>query len=124
MLRAFSTRRYERLEGDGGGDNEHNNHPPPSPSSSSFAGSLKRVTSLPVKLLTSSSTRKLAPEPDTPVKQTGKQAKKAGNIHPLLSLFDPRRRKKATAKPEFARYLQYIKEGGVWNEKSDKPSIY
>ncbi|KAD7479251.1 hypothetical protein E3N88_02387 [Mikania micrantha] len=53
---------------------------------------------------------------------TVKQAKKASKIHPLFSLFE--RKKKATAKPEFSRYIQYLREGGVWDANSDRPVIY
>ncbi|XP_071708524.1 uncharacterized protein [Rutidosis leptorrhynchoides] len=54
-----------------------------------------------------------------------KQVKKASKVHPMFSLFERRSRKKnATAKPEFSRYLQYLKEGGVWDSNSSKPVIY
>ncbi|XP_065851579.1 uncharacterized protein [Euphorbia lathyris] len=46
-------------------------------------------------------------------------------IHPLFSLFDGRRRKKkTTAKPEFTRYLEYVREGGMWDLNSNMPVIY
>lgn len=47
--------------------------------------------------------------------------------HPIFSLFDGRRRsnkKKATAKPEFSRYVEYLKEGGMWDSSSNTPIIY
>lgn len=47
--------------------------------------------------------------------------------HPIFSLFDGRRRsnkKKATAKPEFSRYVEYLKEGGMWDSRSNTPIIY
>ncbi|KAF8098038.1 hypothetical protein N665_0275s0009 [Sinapis alba] len=58
-----------------------------------------------------------------------------GSFHPLLSLFNVRfqRKKKkttkkkkslATAKPEFARYMEYVKEGGVWDPNSKAPVIH
>ncbi|KAL8193781.1 hypothetical protein R6Q57_026473 [Mikania cordata] len=51
--------------------------------------------------------------------------KKVSKLHPLFSLFERKsRRKKATAKPEFSRYIQYLKEGGVWDANSTKPVIY
>lgn len=54
-----------------------------------------------------------------------KQVKKVSRIHPLFTLFERRsRKKKATAKPEFSRYMQYLKEGGVWDANSIKPVIY
>ncbi|KAL7614059.1 uncharacterized protein LOC111897370 [Lactuca sativa] len=54
-----------------------------------------------------------------------KQVKKVSKVHPLFSLFEKRsRRKKATAKPEFSRYMQYLKEGGSWDSNSNMPVIY
>nr|GEU83117.1 hypothetical protein [Tanacetum cinerariifolium] len=54
-----------------------------------------------------------------------KQAKKASMFHPIFAIFGKGgRRKKATAKPEFARYMQYLKEGGVWNPNQSRPVIY
>ncbi|CAH8351657.1 unnamed protein product [Eruca vesicaria subsp. sativa] len=60
-----------------------------------------------------------------PVEKTG------GSVHPLLSFFDvglQRRKKKkkstTSAKPEFSRYLEYVKEGGVWDATSNGPVIY
>ncbi|KAE9607749.1 hypothetical protein Lal_00013433 [Lupinus albus] len=44
--------------------------------------------------------------------------------HPLLSFLDFRRKKKTTAKPEFSRYLEYLREGGIWDLNSNKPVIY
>ncbi|KAI3798876.1 hypothetical protein L1987_34160 [Smallanthus sonchifolius] len=66
-------------------------------------------------------------KPEVPVKVSyfEKQVKKVSRIHPLFSLFERRsRKKKATAKPEFARYMQYLKEGGIWEANSVKPVIY
>ncbi|ESQ31129.1 hypothetical protein EUTSA_v10005334mg [Eutrema salsugineum] len=66
-------------------------------------------------------------EVNKPVEKTG------GSVHPLLTFFDVRlqRKKKpkkkkstTTAKPEFARYLEYVKEGGVWDATSNGPVIY
>ncbi|KAL2348548.1 hypothetical protein Fmac_002548 [Flemingia macrophylla] len=55
--------------------------------------------------------------------------KKANNnpkekSHPLFSFFDLRRKKKTTSRPEFARYLEYVKEGGMWDLNTNKPVIY
>ncbi|MFS8010535.1 hypothetical protein Hanom_Chr14g01298231 [Helianthus anomalus] len=62
---------------------------------------------------------------EPPVKFIEKQVKKASKIHPFFSLFERRsRKKKATAKPEFSRYMQYLKEGGIWDANSIKPVIY
>nr|AFK34727.1 unknown [Medicago truncatula] len=44
--------------------------------------------------------------------------------HPLLNFLDFRRKKKTTARPEFARYIEYLKEGGMWDLNSNKPVIY
>ncbi|XP_047319089.1 uncharacterized protein LOC124922400 [Impatiens glandulifera] len=125
MFRAFSTRRYERLGGAGGGGIDHHHYQPSSLGGGDmFNAKLRRVTSLPVKFLTSTS-RKLGSTDSNIVNSPAKPtAAAAGKVHPILGLLDLRRRKKATAKPEFARYLQYLKEGGVWDAKSDKPSIY
>ncbi|XP_047319392.1 uncharacterized protein LOC124922721 [Impatiens glandulifera] len=124
MFRAFSTRRYERLGDAGGSEHHHHHHEPCSLGGDMFDVKLRRVSSLPVKIFTSTS-RKLGQDSNNaPAKPTSAAKKAAGKVHPILSLLDLRRRKKATAKPEFARYLQYIKEGGVWDAKSDKPSIY
>ncbi|CDY30774.1 BnaC07g16740D [Brassica napus] len=62
-----------------------------------------------------------------PVEKTGR------SVHPLLSFFDIGSQKKkkktkkkttTTAKPEFSRYLEYVKEGGVWDATSNGPVIY
>ncbi|KAG7560394.1 hypothetical protein ISN45_Aa05g019270 [Arabidopsis thaliana x Arabidopsis arenosa] len=114
MFRAMSTRKihggYEKL-----GDEE---------------ARLKRVSSVPASVYGQS--RNPVPElKKTPtVKPTG-----GGPVHPLLSFFDvhfQRKKKKkttkkkslATAKPEFARYLEYVKEGGVWDPSSNAPAIH
>ncbi|KAG4380242.1 hypothetical protein GLYMA_16G135600v4 [Glycine max] len=44
--------------------------------------------------------------------------------HPLLSFLALRWKKKTTARPEFARYLEYLKEGGMWDLNSNKPVMY
>ncbi|KAI3794231.1 hypothetical protein L1987_36860 [Smallanthus sonchifolius] len=70
---------------------------------------------------------KLVPESKAPAKVVSieKQAKKVSKLHPLFSLFERKsRKKKATAKPEFSRYMQYLKEGGTWDANSVKPVIY
>ncbi|KAK7262879.1 hypothetical protein RJT34_30460 [Clitoria ternatea] len=82
---------------------------------------LKRSTSLPSRV--SNSSRKMALGDinilqRNPTKKANKSDKKS---HPLLSFLDLRRKKKTTAKPEFARYLEYLKEGGMWDLKSNKP---
>ncbi|XP_010465407.1 PREDICTED: uncharacterized protein LOC104745768 [Camelina sativa] len=64
-----------------------------------------------------------------------KVEKSGGSVHPLFSFFDmsiKRKKKKkkkkstttTTAKPEYARYMEYVKEGGVWDNTSNEPVIY
>ncbi|KAL9671388.1 hypothetical protein QQ045_008956 [Rhodiola kirilowii] len=50
-----------------------------------------------------------------PSSSPAKLAKKASKIHPLFGLFDPKSKKKTITKAEFGRYLEYVKEGGLWN---------
>ncbi|XP_010444789.1 PREDICTED: uncharacterized protein LOC104727391 [Camelina sativa] len=64
--------------------------------------------------------------------QKVKVEKSGGTVHPLFSFFDmslkrKKQKKKSTrttAKPEYARYLEYVKEGGVWDNTSNEPVIY
>nr|XP_007156065.1 hypothetical protein PHAVU_003G255300g [Phaseolus vulgaris]ESW28059.1 hypothetical protein PHAVU_003G255300g [Phaseolus vulgaris] len=56
-----------------------------------------------------------------PTKKGNNSEKKS---HPLLSFLALRRKKKTTARPEFARYLEYLKEGGMWDLKSNKPVMH
>ncbi|XP_030523976.1 uncharacterized protein LOC115736411 [Rhodamnia argentea] len=114
MFRAFSTRR-------GRGRYEKLGREPAAPPSE--AGKLKRTASLPAGALGSSSNP--VPEVVFPANPQGKPTRKVSNSHPLFSLFDgSRRRKKATARPELARYLEYVKEGGLWDADSNKPIIH
>ncbi|XP_012091075.1 uncharacterized protein LOC105649132 [Jatropha curcas] len=112
MFRALSTRRsqhggYEKLA-----DESTIGLLPPAE-----APTLKRSKTVPSRVLVSST--KLPSELPLP------KVKKANSkSHPLFSLFDSRRKKKATAKPEFTRYLEYVKEGGVWDVNSNMPVIY
>ncbi|KAK4262147.1 hypothetical protein QN277_027738 [Acacia crassicarpa] len=55
-----------------------------------------------------------------PTKKTATKEKS----HPLFSFMDFRRKKKPTSRPEFVRYLEYLKEGGVWDLNSNKPVIH
>ncbi|XP_011658493.1 uncharacterized protein LOC105436031 [Cucumis sativus] len=116
MLRALSTRRcphrYEFFAED--------------PTLSLLEGRLKRATSLPTIVLGSGS-RKPAfditfPEFAQAKQKQSKKANKGG--HPIFSFFDFRRKRKSTARPEFARYLEYLKEGGLWDLKANAPVIY
>jgi hypothetical protein len=112
MFRALSTRRshrrYEKLADE--------------PAVGTLEVKLKRSTSLPARVFGSltKSTLELAFPDSSQVKHTNKVTKS----HPLFSLFNARRKKKTTAKPEFARYLEYLKEGGVWDMNSNMPVIY
>lgn len=86
---------------------------------------VKKVAILPIRML---KTTKI-PKPDTTVSvlpQTAKRSTRdAARSHPLLSFFGAPRRKKALAvKPEFIRYLEYMKEGGRWDADSNRPVIY
>lgn len=113
MFRAFSTRR-------GHGRYEKLGHEPAVPPLE--AEKLKRTTSLPAGVFGSSSNP--TPEVTFLADPPGKPPKKANKSHPLFSLFDGRRKKKATARPELARYLEYVKEGGLWDADSNKPVLY
>ncbi|XP_022775330.1 uncharacterized protein LOC111317194 [Durio zibethinus] len=125
MLRAFSTRRshggYERLleaEVD-----------EPVSSVSRFEAQLKRARSVPARVFGLS--RKFTPESTMPENSQVKKSssstsnkKVTKSPHPLFSLFDARRKKKTTAKPEYARYVEYLKEGGMWDTNANMPVIY
>ncbi|CAN8278659.1 unnamed protein product [Cochlearia groenlandica] len=95
---------------------------------------LKRVTSVPASVYGNS--RNPIQED---VKKTPKEKPSGGSIHPLFRFFEgsSQRKKKTTktttttkkknsvkAKPEFARYLEYVKEGGVWDPNSNAPVIH
>ncbi|XP_050226354.2 uncharacterized protein LOC126676237 [Mercurialis annua] len=116
MLRALSTRKgrrgYDRLVAD------------ESTALSLLDGNLKRSKTLPAKLPRSFDLSAKLPLPhDIKVKPAPKKLSKIAT-HPLFALFDTRRKKKTTAKPELARYLQYMKEGGTWDAKSNMPVIF
>ncbi|CAN1344293.1 hypothetical protein LINPERPRIM_LOCUS40040 [Linum perenne] len=34
------------------------------------------------------------------------------------------RKKRTTSRPEFARYIQYVKEGGIWDHGSAVPVMH
>ncbi|KAI3415103.1 uncharacterized protein J3R85_015408 [Psidium guajava] len=114
MFRAFSTQR-------GRGRYEKLGREPAVPPSE--AGKLKRTAGWPAGSFGSSSNP--APEVSFPAYPQGKLPRKVNKSHPLFSLFDgSRRRKKVTARPELARYLEYVKEGGLWDADSNKPVIH
>jgi hypothetical protein len=57
-------------------------------------------------------------------KKSSKMSKeKAIDSHPVLKILNAPT-KKATSRPEFLRYLEYIKEAGSWGDDSERPSIY
>ncbi|MCD7460112.1 hypothetical protein HAX54_042904 [Datura stramonium] len=60
----------------------------------------------------SSSSKKVTSEDNFRANAQLKEAKKASKIHPIFSLFETKKKKKATARPEFSRYIQYLREGG------------
>jgi hypothetical protein len=113
MFRALSTRRnhrtYEKLADEPAAVGP-------------LEGKLKRSTSLPAQVF--GSQRKSTPELAFPAGFQVKPTNKVTKSHPLFSLFGDRRKKKTTAKPEFARYIEYLKEGGVWDKNSNIPVIY
>lgn len=118
MFRSLSTRRghgigrYERL------GKESNVITPLIPQE------LKRSTSVPV---VAASSRKVATfgggVPHNLQRQSTKKSTKEKS-HPLFSFMDFRRKKKPTSRPEVVRYLEYLKEGGMWDLNSNKPVIH
>ncbi|XP_061342384.1 uncharacterized protein LOC133288598 [Gastrolobium bilobum] len=119
MFRSTSTRRgpakYEKLDKESAANGNSNEE-------------FKRSTSFPSQ--SSSSSKKMAlGSTFGDINLQRNPTKKADNnpkekSHPLFSFFDLRRKKKTTAKPEFARYLEYLKEGGMWDSNSNEPVIY
>lgn len=91
------------------------------PTISLMEGRLKRTTSVPTIVLGSGSRN---PTSAVPAQAKLKQSKKASKGHALFNFFDFGRKRKSTAKPEFARYLEYVKEGGLWDLKANAPVIY
>ncbi|CAF2018916.1 hypothetical protein HID58_077576 [Brassica napus] len=84
---------------------------------------LKKGTSVPASVYGNS--RNPVQDAKTPTsKPTG------GSVHHLLNLFNRKKKKTkskkslATAKPEFARYMEYVKEGGVLDPNSNAPVIH
>ncbi|KAG6484546.1 uncharacterized protein LOC122009671 [Zingiber officinale] len=45
------------------------------------------------------------------------------DAHPVIRILEAPS-KKATSRPEFLRYLEYLKEGGTWEPNSERPFIY
>ncbi|KAG6767910.1 hypothetical protein POTOM_026800 [Populus tomentosa] len=82
-----------------------------------LAGELETSESLPAHEVSGSpklstlGRPEVAPQNVSSVKPSRRKDSKS---HPLFSLCDGAgRKKKPTARPEFARYLQYVKEGGI-----------
>ncbi|GMI68901.1 hypothetical protein like AT3G50900 [Hibiscus trionum] len=133
MLRAFSTRRnrsgYERLLVETEVDDQ------PVSRNNQFEAQLKRARSVPARVF-GLSKKFNAPELGFPEKgrvkssstttttDSNKKGAKSKSVHPLFSLFDTRRKKRTTAKPEFARYIEYLKEGGMWDMNANMPIIH
>ncbi|CAH8344757.1 unnamed protein product [Eruca vesicaria subsp. sativa] len=45
--------------------------------------------------------------------------------HPIFSfLYGKKKKPSTTRKPEFSRYLEYLKEGGMWDARTNTPVIY
>ncbi|CAL1360863.1 unnamed protein product [Linum trigynum] len=120
MLRALSTHRshsskYEKLV-----DNTE------SSSADLLGGSdheLKR--SKKIRFLGSGGGHKVSVELKLPSLPAVKPAMRVNKIHPLFSLFDRRRQnRRITSRPVFARYIEYVKEGGFWDKNSDMPVMH
>lgn len=60
----------------------------------------------------SSSSKKVTSEDNFRANAQVKEVKKASKIHPIFGLFETKKKKKVTARPEFSRYIQYVREGG------------
>ncbi|KAK6798079.1 hypothetical protein RDI58_005781 [Solanum bulbocastanum] len=109
MLRAMSTRRDYRGYGVLNKEDEEE-------ASAPILGKPKlsrnRTVPAAAKFFRSSSSKKVTSEDKFRASAQVKGAKKASKIHPIFSLFETKRKKKATARPEFSRYIQYLREGG------------
>ncbi|KAL0790881.1 hypothetical protein Bca101_007127 [Brassica carinata] len=118
MLRSFSTRTrsrrgaYERVSDD---------------STFSLLGAkLRRSTSVPyyapsIKLGAGGAPTILEEIP----RQKSKKVKPTSKFsHPIFSFLYGKKKKSTTRKPEFSRYLEYLKEGGMWDARSNAPVIY
>ncbi|KAL1369707.1 hypothetical protein HN51_000064 [Arachis hypogaea] len=125
MLRSMTTRRgpgrYEKLGKE-------------SSTTALLHEEFKRSTSLPAHRTLSSSSRKMGSSAlfgninlqRNPTKRGNGNNNNNGSkkSHPLLSFLDLRKKSKTTARPEFARYVEYLKEGGMWDFKTNKPVIH
>ncbi|KAL2906575.1 Beta-hexosaminidase subunit B1 [Bienertia sinuspersici] len=125
LFRALSTRRsqrgggYDRLSDETVAINDHHH---------GHDTVLKRVTSVPASMLFGSSSKKFGLETNYPGSNSKpKQSKKSsGNksSHPVFSLFEGKwKKKKITANPDFSRYIEYLKEGGMLNKNTNSPVL-
>ncbi|KAH7651115.1 hypothetical protein IHE45_20G036400 [Dioscorea alata] len=57
------------------------------------------------------------------LKSKGQNASSSG-CHPVLKAMQAPNFDKALMKPEFLRYLDYLKEAGTWDPNSSSPIIY
>jgi hypothetical protein len=125
MFRSNSTRRghekYEKLDKEFGGNNY----------GISNEEYLKRSISVPSGPSSTKAKMAMATNLGNNINLQRNPTKKASNdhkeksTHPLFNLFDfGKKKKKASSKPEFARYVEYMKEGGMWDLESNKPVIY
>ncbi|XXG64859.1 hypothetical protein AAC387_Pa05g2700 [Persea americana] len=98
---------------------------PSEPKSAKTPIKAKKVTILPVRMLKTTKTTKPETTVSVPPQTTKCSTRDATRSHPLLNFLGTSRRKKvATLKPEFIRYLEYMKEGGRWDADSNRPVIY
>ncbi|KAK1440583.1 hypothetical protein QVD17_06412 [Tagetes erecta] len=111
MFRSISTRKHHRGY----------EHLATTVNDASSDAKLLRSTTLPANFFGDHPLKLVLEQKQPKVDVIDKQVKKVSKVHPFFSLFERKKKKKATAKPEFARYMQYLKEGGVWDAKSDKP---
>ncbi|KAI5418398.1 hypothetical protein KIW84_042872, partial [Lathyrus oleraceus] len=116
MSRGFGTGRYERLGKE-------------SATTTLLHEEFKRSTTMPskpsyssTKMVLGSTFRDIKLQRNPTKKGNSSSSKKKS--HPLFNFLDFRREKKTTARPEFARYIEYLKEGGMWDFNSNKPVIY
>ncbi|KAM3285814.1 hypothetical protein P3S67_024613 [Capsicum chacoense] len=124
MFRAMSTRRDYRGYGVLTKYEEVQEEEPYAPMLGKPKLSRNRTVPAAAKFFSSSS-KKVTSEDNFRANAQLKQAKKASKIHPIFSLFETKRKKKATARPEFSRYIRYVREGGfgdVLQTTSSKPN--
>ncbi|RIA04449.1 hypothetical protein BRARA_K01310 [Brassica rapa] len=58
-------------------------------------------------------------------RQKSKKVKPTSKFsHPIFSFLYGKKKKSTTRKPEFSRYLEYLKEGGMWDARTNTPVIY